>query len=86
MDRVGFEPTTSAAGFLETRFYLRLEEIAKKGTNDCSNPSPSTLLTNFLVLRYISAIRVPLRIKYQPLVTANNPIVLGITFTYLIQS
>lgn len=61
MNLVGVEPATAAtAAFLETRLYLRLEEIANKGTNDCSNPTWSTLLTNFLVLHYISAIHIPL--------------------------
>jgi hypothetical protein len=31
-----------------------------KGTNDCSNPTWSTLLTNFLVLHYTYAIHIPL--------------------------
>jgi hypothetical protein len=74
MNWVGFEPASAAtAAFLERRLYLHLEEIAKKGTNDCSNLTWSTLLTNFLLLHtslpYISLFH----INYQPLVTANNP-------------
>jgi hypothetical protein len=52
--------TAAKAAFLETRLYLRLEEIAKKGTNDRSNLNWSTLLTNFLLLHYISAVHIPL--------------------------
>jgi hypothetical protein len=61
MNWVGFELMTAAtAAFLEARPYLRLEEIAKKGTNDCSNLTWSTLLTNLLRLHYISAVHIPL--------------------------